>query len=44
MVSLLLEHGANVEAKDDVGRTAFQVASAKGHEEVAKLLSEHGAK
>ena len=42
VVNLLLERGANVEAKDDVDRTAFQDASAEGHE-VVTLLSEHGS-
>ena len=45
-MSLLLEHGADVEAKDNDGKTALQVAAAsdRGHDEVMKLLREHGAK
>ena len=41
---VLLEHGANVNAEDGQGRTPFQIASAKGYDEIMKLLSEHGAK
>ena len=41
---LLLKHGADVEAKDDEGRTAFHFASSEGHQDIAKLLSEYGAK
>jgi ankyrin repeat protein len=47
---VLLEHGADICAKDGEGRTPFQIASAKGDdgdeesEEVMKLLSEDGTK
>jgi ankyrin repeat protein len=41
---LLLKYGADVEAEDDYGRTAFQVASERGYDELAKLLSAHGTK
>jgi ankyrin repeat protein len=44
VVCLLLKHGADVEAKDVEGRTAFQYASSRGLDDIAKLLSEHGAK
>jgi ankyrin repeat protein len=37
----LLEHGADIGAVDDKGRTAFQVAEEAGHDEMMKLLSEH---
>ena len=40
---MLLEHGANVGAKDNEGETAFQMASAVGYDEMMKLLLEHGA-
>jgi ankyrin repeat protein len=41
---VLLEHGADVEAEDRKGRTAFQLALEKGRGKIMKLLSEHGAK
>ena len=44
VVRVLLEHGANVGAEDSKGRTPFQIASAKGYNEIMKLLSEYGAK
>jgi ankyrin repeat protein len=37
---LLIENGANVDAKDRYGRTVFQVARGK---ECRELLLEHGA-
>ncbi|KAH9037394.1 hypothetical protein EDB83DRAFT_2318587 [Lactarius deliciosus] len=40
---LLLSYGANVDEKDEIGRTPFQVASSNGHHEMMKLLLEHGA-
>jgi hypothetical protein len=44
VVRVLLEHGANASAEDSNGRTPYQIASAEGHDESMKLLSEHGAK
>jgi ankyrin repeat protein len=45
VVSVLLEHGVNVGAVDNEARTPFQFASARGDDEIMKLLlSEHGAK
>jgi ankyrin repeat protein len=41
---LLVEHGANTGAEDDVGRTAFQLASGYGYHDFAKFLSDHGSK
>ena len=41
---VLLEHGANVAAENNQGETASQLASGMGHEEIAKLLSEHRAR
>jgi ankyrin repeat protein len=38
-----LEHGADVNAKDDYGWTPLHWASTKGHVHVAKELLEHGA-
>ncbi len=40
---LLLEHGANIDAEDNKGRTPLQVALAHGQQEIAIVLSEHGA-
>ena len=40
-VRLLIDHGADIDLKDNEGRTAFDVAST---EEISKLLSDHGAK
>jgi uncharacterized protein len=44
IVCLLLEHGPDVEAKNEDGKTALQEAADRGHDEVAELLREHGAK
>jgi ankyrin repeat protein len=44
MVRLLIELGANVEVKDDMGRTPLDIASGKQSEEIIKLLLEHLAK
>ena len=41
---LLLEKGADVDAEDDKGLTPFQIASAKGHGEIAQLLLDHCAR
>ena len=40
---LLLSHEAKVDEKDRWGKTPFQLAASKGHEELTKLLVEHGA-
>jgi len=40
---LLLKHGANIDAKDNKGRTALQVALENGCDEIAMVLTEHGA-
>jgi ankyrin repeat protein len=42
-VKLLLEKGAELEAKDQYGRTPLLWAADKGHETVVKLLLEKGA-
>ncbi len=42
-VKLLISKGADVDAKDKLGRTALHFASEKGHAEVAKLLISQGA-
>jgi ankyrin repeat protein len=40
---LLLEKGADVESRDNEGRTPLGWAAEKGHEVVVKLLLERGA-
>ena len=42
-VKLLIEKGADVDAKDWKGRTALMGAALKGHTETVKLLIEKGA-
>ena len=41
---LLVEHGANIDAIDHKGMTAFQIASKKGYKDIAQYLSDHGSK
>jgi hypothetical protein len=43
VVKLLLEKGAELEAKGDSGRTPLSWATENGHEAVVKLLLEKGA-
>jgi ankyrin repeat protein len=43
VICVLLEHGANVGAKDKQGRTPFLLAKEHGYDEIMKLLSERGA-
>ena len=40
---LLLSFGANVNERDKKGKTPFQAASSRGHDEIMKLLLENGA-
>ena len=40
---LLLEHGAEIDAEDNKGRTPLQLALMYGRDEMARVLSEHGA-
>jgi len=42
VVRLLLDHGVDVDAVDGSGKTAFQLALANGHDEIATLLSARG--
>ena len=41
---LLLEHGADIRAKDNEGKTALQLALENGHHEMAKFLLSMAAK
>jgi ankyrin repeat protein len=43
VVALLLEHGADVDAKDSRGQTALLTAAWHGFAEVTRLLIDHGA-
>jgi ankyrin repeat protein len=43
VVKLLLEKGAELEAKDSAGHTPLWLTVGKGHEAVVKLLLEKGA-
>ena len=43
VVRLLLKNGANVDIKDDKGRTPFQIATSKELSHIIRLLSERGA-
>ncbi|XP_078581532.1 death-associated protein kinase 1-like [Branchiostoma floridae x Branchiostoma japonicum] len=43
IVKLLLQHDADVEARDNYGDTALHVASRNGHTEIVKLLLQHDA-
>jgi len=42
LVRLLLERGADVEARDEDGRTAYQLTVRRGMVEISELLSKHG--
>jgi ankyrin repeat protein len=44
VVKLLLDKGANIEAKDNSGKTALALATSMSHSDVVKLLREKGAK
>ncbi|MDB5969729.1 MAG: ankyrin repeat protein [Hydrocarboniphaga sp.] len=43
LLSLLVDHGANVNAQNNRGLTALYLASAAGHEPQVQLLLAHGA-
>jgi ankyrin repeat protein len=40
---LLLDHGANINARDDKGNTPLAIALEYKQPEMAKLLRDHGA-
>ncbi|KAI6779139.1 uncharacterized protein J7T54_007594 [Emericellopsis cladophorae] len=40
-IRALLDNGANVHAKSDNGRTAYEWAKTRGHEDAASILREH---
>jgi len=42
-VKLLLERGADVHATNDKGQTPYRLSLARGRQEIADLLQEHGA-
>ncbi len=44
IVQNLLNHGAAVNAKDDFGATALDIALSKKHAQIVKLLTNQGAK
>ncbi|RMD79282.1 MAG: ankyrin repeat domain-containing protein, partial [Lentisphaerae bacterium] len=43
VVKILLEHGADVNAKCKKGKTALMFASEKGYQEIVELLKDAGA-
>jgi len=43
VVRILVEHGADVTARDNNGKTPLHAASRNGHIEVARFLISHGA-
>lgn len=44
IVRLLLQHGANIDAKDSEGHTPFEIASSEGNWWIAKVLSDYQAR
>jgi ankyrin repeat protein len=42
-VALLLDRGANIHARDMVGKTALHHAAENGHDEIVKILIDRGA-
>jgi ankyrin repeat protein len=44
IIFMLLERGANVQARDDLGWTALDWALKQDNAQVVKLLKDHGAK
>ncbi|CAG0905905.1 unnamed protein product [Cyprideis torosa] len=44
IISLLLQHGADVDARDNEGQTALHVAAQWGHPAIISLLLQHGTR
>ena len=44
VIELLIENGADVNAKDEDGGTPLLYATLSGHKEIADLLRKHGGK
>ena len=43
VVKILLDNGANINAKDDNGRTVIDIVRSLGHNDIAELLEAEGA-
>lgn len=44
LIELLISKGVDVNAKIKQGRTASDLAEARGHKDIVQLLRKHGAK
>jgi ankyrin repeat protein len=44
VVELLLESGADVNAKSNIGWTALMLAAFNGHKEIVEILKSYGAR
>lgn len=42
-MELLVKHGCSLDSMDAENRTALRAASWSGHEEIVKILLQHGA-